>query len=159
MDDTADEGFMRLALQQAEAALAAGQAPFGAVVVDAAGAVIGLGHNQVRADRDPSAHGEVVAIRDALRRLRSGRLPEGTTLYTSCEPCLMCAVVIAQLGIPRVVYAARGTDVPGAKRLLDADLSQAAPWVNARSGWTPIALRGDLLREDALRSMAAFDWG
>ena len=159
MDDERDEGLMRRALAQAEAALTQGQAPFGAVVVDAAGEVLGEGHNTVRADRDPSAHGEVVAIRAALRRLDSGKLPPGTTLYTSCEPCLMCAVVIAQLGIGRVVYAARGTDVPGAKRLLDADLSQAAPWVNAHPGWTRIELRGDLLREEALRSMAAFDWG
>ncbi|TPG59035.1 nucleoside deaminase [Roseomonas nepalensis] len=159
MDDSGDEGFMERAIAQAEAGLAGGQAPFGALVVDAAGAVLGEGHNRVRADRDPSAHGEVVAIRAALRRLDSGRLPPGTTLYTSCEPCLMCAVVIAQLGIGRVVYAARGTDVPGAKRLLDADLSQAAPWIRAQPGWTPVALRGDLLRERALRCMAAFDWG
>jgi tRNA(adenine34) deaminase len=159
MDDERDQTLMRRALAQAEAALTKGQAPFGAVVVDEAGEVLGEGHNTVRSDRDPSAHGEVVAIRAALRRLESGRLPSGTTLYTSCEPCLMCAVVIAQLGIRRVVYAARGTDVPGAKRLLDADLSQAAPWVNANPAWTPIELRGDLLREEALRSMAAFDWG
>ena len=159
MDDQRDERLMRRALALADAAVAKGQAPFGAVLVDASGEVLGEGHNTVRADRDPSAHGEVVAIRAALRRLESGKLPPGTTLYTSCEPCLMCAVVIAQLGIPRVVYAARGTDVPGAKRLLDADLSQAAPWVNARPGWTPVELRGDLLREEALRSMAAFDWG
>ena len=159
MDDPRDEGFMERAIAQAEAALADGQAPFGALVVDAAGEVLGEGHNRVRAERDPSAHGEVVAIRAALRRLDSGRLPRGTTLYTSCEPCLMCAVVILQLGIGRVVYAARGTDVPGAKRLLDADLSQAAPWVKAQPGWTPVELRGDLMRDRALRCMAAFDWG
>lgn len=159
MDDPRDEGFMRKALAQAEAALAAGQAPFGAVVVDAAGEVLGEGYNLVRADRDPSAHGEVVAIRRALRRLDSGKLPPGSTLYTSCEPCLMCAVVIAQLGIGRVVYAARGTDVPGAKRLLDSDLSQVLPWLDGQPGWTPIEIRDDLMREDALRSMAAFDWG
>ena len=158
-DGLHDEAFMQRALEQAEAALAAGQAPFGAVIVDGTGGILGEGHNQVRADRDPSAHGEVVAIRNAIRRLDSGKLPPGTTLYTSCEPCLLCAVVIAQLGIGRVVFAARGTDVPGAKRLLDADLSQAVPWINAQPGWTPMRLRGDLMREEALRSMAAFDWG
>lgn len=158
-----DDGrMMERALGLAEAAVAAGQAPFGALVADAAGRVLGEGHNRVRADRDPSAHGEVVAIRDALRRegpRPSGGLPPGCTLYTSCEPCLMCAAVIAGTPIRRVVFAARGTDVPGARRLLGADLTEAAAWAAGRPGWEPFELRGDLMRDRALGIMALFDWG
>ena len=154
-----DEDFMRRALALAEAGLAAGQAPFGAVVVDVDGAVVGEGHNTVAADCDASAHGEVVALRDAWRRLgERGRLGS-CTLYTSCEPCLMCSAAIVQLGLRRVVYAARGTEVPGARRLFDADLTGAAEWAAGRPGWRMPEIRGDLLREEALAVMARYDWG
>ena len=68
-----DAHFMGLALKQADAAVASGQTPFGAVVVNQSGQLVGEGHNTVRADGDPAAHGEVVAIRDAWRRLGSRR--------------------------------------------------------------------------------------
>lgn len=150
---------MDMALSLAEEALRKGQAPFGAVLADEAGAVLGSGHNQVGAEKDPTAHAEVVALRDAWRRLGEKRALSACTLFTSCEPCLMCAFVIAQFRIPRVVFAARGTDVPVQQRLLDADLSQAAAWIEAQPGWSLIALRGGLMRERALRVMQRFDWG
>ena len=154
-----DEDFMRRALAMAEAALTAGQAPFGAVVVDAAGQVAGEGHNTVAADRDATAHGEVVALRDAWARLGDRRRLADCTLYTSCEPCLMCSCAITQLGLRRVVFAARGTEVPGAKRLFDADLTGAAAWATGRPGWRMPEIRGDLLRAEALAIMARYDWG
>src|SRR5262245_60158419 len=101
-DDDDDVRSMELALAQSERAIAQRQTPFGAVVVDAGGTVIGQGHNTVRADLDPSAHGEVVAIRAAWKNLGRCQRMEGHTLYTSCEPCLLCSSVIAQLGFSRV---------------------------------------------------------
>jgi tRNA(Arg) A34 adenosine deaminase TadA len=72
-----DAHFMELALRQAEIAVTRGQTPFGAVVVDRHGQLIGEGHNTVRADLDPTAHGEVVAIRSAWRRLGTWQMLAG----------------------------------------------------------------------------------
>jgi tRNA(adenine34) deaminase len=153
-----DAHFMDLALQQAEAALSRGQTPFGAVVVDRDGHLIGEGHNTVRADRDPAAHGEIVAIRDAWRRVGAWQQLAGCTLYSSCEPCLLCSFVIAQIGFGRVVFAARATDVPGYRPLLGADLTQAAAWINAEPDWAPLEVVGDFMRERAVAIIASFPW-
>ena len=140
---------MARALELAEAAVRRGQTPFGAVVVDLDGQLVGEGHNTVRADRDPTAHGEIVAIRDAWRRVGAWQRLRGSTLYTSCEPCLLCSFVIAQIGIGRVVFAARATDVPGYRSLLGADLSAAAAWMNAQPEWPPLEVVGDFMRDRA----------
>jgi tRNA(adenine34) deaminase len=150
---------MERALTLAELAVTRGQTPFGAVVVDRDGQLVGEGHNTVRADRDPTAHGEIVAIRDAWRRLGAWQPLTGGSLYTSCEPCLLCSVVITQIGLGRVVFAARGTDVPSYRPLLGADLRVAAAWVNAQSDWTPLEVVGDFMRARALEAIAAFPWG
>ncbi|MBL6453937.1 nucleoside deaminase [Belnapia sp. T6] len=155
-----DDDGMRRALHWAEAALAAGQAPFGAVVVDAEGAVLGEGHNTVAADRDVTAHAEVVALRAAWNRLGDRQGLAACTLYTSCEPCLMCSCAITQLGLRRVVFAARGDEVPGARRLFEADLTGAAAWAaEHRPGWRMPEIRGELLRAEAVAIMARYDWG
>lgn len=107
-----DAHFMELALSQAETAVSRGQTPFGAVVLDAAGRLIGEGHNTVRADLDPAAHAEIVALRAAWREVGAWPMLAGGTLYSSCEPCLLCSFVITQVGLRRVIFAARGTDVP-----------------------------------------------
>jgi len=158
MDSADDDRFMGLALAQAEMGAREGQTPFGAVLVDQAGEVVGAGHNRVRADRDPSAHGEIMAIRDAWRRLGQRERFTACTLYTSCEPCLMCCYAIAQLGIPRVVFAARGTDVPNHKKLLGTGFPEAADWINQQAGWAHLEVRGDFRRDEAVRTIAAFDW-
>ena len=152
-----DGRFMQRALGLAAAAISRGQTPFGAVVVGPDGAVIGEGHNTVRADLDPSAHGEIVAIRDACRRLGTWRLA-GCALYTSCEPCLLCSFVIAQIGIRRVVYAARSTDVPTYRPLLGADFQEAAEWIDTQPDWTPIEVVRDFMRDRAREILAAFPW-
>lgn len=97
-----DVDLMRLALAQAELARAAGEVPVGAVVV-LGGAVVGRGYNQPIGSSDPTAHAEMLALRDAGRAAGNYRLTGGT-LYATVEPCLMCvgAVVHARLG--RVVY-------------------------------------------------------
>lgn len=149
---------MELALGQAEAAMRAGQTPFGAVVLDAEGELVGEGHNRVRADLDPTAHGEIVALRAAWRRLGAWPLLAGGTLYTSCEPCLLCSFVITQVGLRRVVFAARGTDVPTYRPLLGADLTAAAAWVNAQPDWARLEVVGDFMRDRALKILAQFPW-
>jgi tRNA(Arg) A34 adenosine deaminase TadA len=133
---------MQLAIRQAETAVARGQTPFGAVVVGANGDIIGQGHNTVRANRDPSAHAEVVAIRDAWQHVGAWELLKSST----------------QIGVRRVVFAARGTDVPGYKPLLGADLAKAAAWVNAQPDWARIEVVGDFMRDQARDVIAAFPW-
>jgi tRNA(adenine34) deaminase len=149
---------MEVALQLAEAAVGRAQRPFGAVVVDREGRLIGEGHNTVLADLDPTAHGEIVAIRDAWRRVGALDVLVGGTVYTSCEPCLLCSFVITQIGFARVVFAARGRDVPGYEPLLGSDLSETAAWVNAQPGWPALEVVGDFMRDRALDTIRAFPW-
>lgn len=95
---------MRHALALAERAAAAGEVPVGAVLVRA-GALVGAGWNRPIAENDPSAHAEILALRDAGRRLHNYRLP-GTCLYVTLEPCAMCAGAIVQARVERVLFAA-----------------------------------------------------
>ncbi len=98
------QGFMRLALQEAEAALRENEVPVGAVIVQR-GRVVAAAHNQREGLRDPTAHAEMIAITQAAAALGSWRL-EGCTLYVTLEPCPMCAGAILQARIPLVVYGA-----------------------------------------------------
>jgi tRNA(adenine34) deaminase len=149
---------MGRAFELAEQAAAAGQEPFGAVVVDRSGATIGEGHNTVRLDLDPTAHGEVAAIRDAWRRTGSWDALRDGTLYSSCEPCLSCSFVILQARLRRVVFAAYGTDVPGFRPPLGGGLTVVAEWVNTQPDWPPIEVVGGVLRERAAAQLRAFPW-
>lgn len=96
---------MRLALAEAEAALATGDVPVGAVLLDADGAVLAHGRNERERDADPTAHAEVVAIRRAAAVRGEWRL-EDATLVVTLEPCVMCAGAILAARIPRVVFGA-----------------------------------------------------
>ena len=100
-----DESFMRKALAQARQALAQDEVPIGAVVV-ASGRVVGRGHNQVISNSDPTAHAEIVAIRDAARYQGTYRLTD-TTIYVTIEPCLMCAGSLVHSRVSKIVYGAR----------------------------------------------------
>jgi tRNA(adenine34) deaminase len=100
----AHEFWMRQALEEAKLAVQAGDVPVGAVAVYQ-GEVIGRGHNRKEADRDPTAHAEMLALREAARTLGGWRLP-GVTLYCTLEPCPMCAGAMVQARLPRLVYAA-----------------------------------------------------
>jgi len=99
-----DDVFMREALSLALEAAAAGEVPVGAVVVKD-GAVVGRGHNRPVASRDPTAHAEVMALRDAAERIGNYRLAE-CMLYVTLEPCAMCAGAMMNARISRVVYGA-----------------------------------------------------
>lgn len=153
-----DSYFMALALDEAKTAAANGQTPFGAVVVGRDGKILGQGHNTVRTDLDPTAHGEIVAIRRAWRSLGNWQMLASATLYSSCEPCLLCSFVITQAAFTRVVFAARGTDVPGYRPLLETDLLKASLWINAQADWTPLEVVGDFMREEALHIITGFPW-
>ncbi|GAA1357449.1 tRNA adenosine(34) deaminase TadA [Arthrobacter koreensis] len=96
---------MELALEQARAALDTGDVPIGAVVVGPDGSILGTGRNEREATGDPTAHAEVVAIREAAAALGEWRL-EGCTLVVTLEPCAMCAGAIVLARIPRVVFGA-----------------------------------------------------
>jgi guanine deaminase len=99
------EQFMQRALALSAQALAEpGTEPFGAVVVKD-GAIVGEGFNHSVAHSDPTSHGEVEAIRDACRKLGTVSLA-GCQLYTSCEPCAMCAAAMHIAGIGQLYYAA-----------------------------------------------------
>ena len=99
---TTDETFMRRALEMADVAMVSGEVPVGAVLVHE-GHVISMGYNQPIGSHDPTAHAEIVAMREAGKLLENYRL-EDTTLYVTLEPCPMCAGAIVQARIPVVVY-------------------------------------------------------
>lgn len=102
-----DVALMQLAMEQARAAEAAGEVPVGAVVVAPDGVtVLGRGWNRVIKDSDPTAHCEIVAMREAGRALGNYRL-SGCTLVCTLEPCAMCAGAILHARIGRLIYAAR----------------------------------------------------
>ena len=93
------------ALTIARQALATGDVPVGALVINKDGIVIGKGSNEREANNDPTAHAEIVAIRSAASRLQNSRL-DGCTLVVTLEPCAMCAGAIAQSRISRVIVGA-----------------------------------------------------
>jgi tRNA(adenine34) deaminase len=99
-----DAAWMREALVEAERALAHGDVPVGAVAVRD-GKIIGRGHNRKEADGDPTAHAEMIALREAARALGGWRLV-GVTLYCTLEPCPMCAGAMVSARLPRLVYGA-----------------------------------------------------
>jgi tRNA(adenine34) deaminase len=103
--DPAYDGWMGLALEQAALAVGTGDVPVGAVVVDATGEPIGVGVNRREADRDPTAHAEVLALRAAARRQGAWRL-DGCTLVVTLEPCLMCAGALVLARVERLVFGA-----------------------------------------------------
>ncbi|MEO0359432.1 MAG: nucleoside deaminase, partial [Pseudomonadota bacterium] len=96
---------MTLALQEAAKAVDLNEIPVGAVMLDPNGHVIARAHNLTRQGNDPTAHAEILAIRQAAATLGKERL-EGCTLYVTLEPCAMCAGAIAHARIKRVVYGA-----------------------------------------------------
>ncbi len=102
---TSPEDFMRLALDEADLAAAHGDVPVGAVVVSAAGVVLARDHNRREQRADPTAHAELLAIRDATRELPGWRL-EGATVYVTLEPCAMCAGALVNARIARLVFGA-----------------------------------------------------
>jgi tRNA(adenine34) deaminase len=96
---------MRAALDEARAALATGDVPVGAVVLDPAGEVVGRGRNVREAEADPTGHAELVALREAAKARGSWRL-DGCTLVVTLEPCTMCAGACVLARLERIVFGA-----------------------------------------------------
>ncbi|HEV2082642.1 MAG TPA: tRNA adenosine(34) deaminase TadA [Brevundimonas sp.] len=134
---------MRMALDLAQAAAAAGEVPVGAVVVDeAAGQVVGTGANAPVAGHDPTAHAEIVALRAAAAATGNYRLT-GLTLYVTLEPCAMCAGAMSHARIGRVVWAA---DDPKGGAIVHGPKLFEQPTLH----WRPVAERGPLAEDAAL---------
>ena len=111
---------MRVALAEARAGLAAGEVPVGAVVV-VGGVIVGQAHNAPIGLVDPSAHAEVLALREAARKIGNYRMPDAT-LFATLEPCAMCCGAVIQARLARVVYGApdpRAGAIESVYRLLD----------------------------------------
>ena len=138
--------WMRRALDLADRAARDGEVPVGAVVVRD-GEVLGEGWNQVIGSSDPTAHAEVVALRDAAAAVGNYRLP-GAVLYVTLEPCTMCAGALVHARIADLVFAARE---PKAGVVCSSCNLLEEPWYNHKVSWT-----GDVLAEDSSARLQAF---
>lgn len=135
-----DEYFMRLALREAAQALEHEDVPIGAVIVQG-GEVLGSGHNERELRGDPTAHAEVIALREAARRLGSWRVLDAV-MYVTLEPCAMCAGALVLARVPRVVFGAADPKAGAAGSVLNV---LEEPRLNHR----PQVERGLLAEESA----------
>src|SRR4051794_19375949 len=141
-----DYDYMRLALAEAEKALAANDVPIGALAVYK-GEIIGRGCNRREADHDPTGHAEMIAIRQAAQHLGHWRL-DGVTLYCTLEPCTMCAGAMVLARLPRLVYAAIDPKGGAGGSILDV---LRHPKLNHR-----VDVSGGLLADEANQQLQAF---
>jgi tRNA(Arg) A34 adenosine deaminase TadA len=132
---------MALALAEAEEAARAGEVPVGAVIVDRAGAILARAHNRTERDRDPTAHAELLAIREAARALGGPRLAD-CDLYVTLEPCPMCAQAISFARLRRVYYGAsdpKGGGVEHGPRIFNQPTCHHRPEIYPGIGEEPAA--------------------
>jgi tRNA(adenine34) deaminase len=141
-----DEHFMRLAIREAERALEHDDVPVGAVVV-VGGEVIGAGHNERELRQDPTAHAEIIALREAAGRLGRWRILD-SVLYVTLEPCAMCAGAIVLGRIGRVVYGTADPKAGAAGSVMDV---LGEPRFNHRP-----PVEGGLLREECAALLVDF---
>jgi len=137
---------MRRALALADRAEAMGEVPIGAVVVRE-GRLLGEGWNQVISARDPTAHAEIVALREASRAAGNYRLP-GATVYVTLEPCTMCVGALVHARVARLVF---GAEEPRAGVVCSNGSLLDEPWYNHRVEW-----QGGVLAEESSRRLRAF---
>jgi tRNA(adenine34) deaminase len=141
-----DEYYMRLAIREAERALEHDDVPVGAVVVHG-GEVAGAGHNEREVRQDPTAHAEMLAMREAARHLGSWRLLD-TVLYVTLEPCAMCSGAVVLARVPRLVYGTIDPKAGAAGSVLDV---LAEPRLNHRP-----EVAGGLLAAECAALLTAF---
>jgi tRNA(Arg) A34 adenosine deaminase TadA len=137
---------MHMALAEAQRAARLGETPVGAVVVSPSGAIVGKGHNLVIAESDPTAHAEILAIRQACLAAKSERLP-GYDLYVTLEPCTMCAAAISFARIRRLYFGAadeKGGAVEHGVRFFSSPTCNHAPEIYGGIGEAQSA---ELLRD------------
>lgn len=142
-----EEQWMLRALDLAEQAAQRNEVPVGAVVVSAAGELLGEGFNQPISSADPTAHAEIVALRAAAFRTGNYRLP-GSTLYVTLEPCLMCAGALIHARVQRLVYAA---SEPKAGAVVSAFQVLGASRVNHQ-----VTVESGVLAEQSTRLLQSF---
>jgi len=139
-----DEEFLSLAFAEAEAAAARQEVPIGAVLAGPDGSILAKAGNRTLELRDPTAHAEILVLREAASRLGNERLL-GTTLYVSLEPCAMCAGAISMARVARLVFAAadpKGGAVVNGPRFFDQPTCHHKPVVAQGDG----TASGELLR-------------
>ncbi|WP_038099060.1 tRNA adenosine(34) deaminase TadA [Thioalkalivibrio sp. HK1] len=146
MADESDEYWMRRALDLADRAAGMGEVPVGAVVV-LGGAMVGSGGNAPIGACDPTAHAEIVALREAAARVGNYRLT-GATLYATMEPCVMCAGAIVHARIARVVFGALDERWGGAGSVFDV-------LGGGRLNHRPV-VKGGVLADESARMLLAF---
>jgi tRNA(adenine34) deaminase len=140
------EEAMRLALEEAAKARAAGEVPVGAVVI-VDDHVVGAGFNQPISSIDPTAHAEVIALRAAARAVGNYRLT-GSVMYVTVEPCLMCVGAMIHARVAQVIF---GTQEPKAGALISATRAHDMPGLNHR-----FEVLGGVLEEDCRRMIQSF---
>lgn len=140
MITAADEELLRRAIAIAAHAVTLGDAPYGSLLAGPDGAILVEAHNTVRRDNDISAHPELKLARWAARELDPGTAAR-TTMYTSCQPCGMCAGGIIRSGLGRVVYAL------ATEQLIE---------LNPASGWPEVAQEGPALFDEARVPIEAY---
>ena len=134
------EDVMRLALEEVELAVQEGNAPFACIVLDKEGNVVAKDHDRVKELMDPTAHGEVNAIRSLCKRLNSLSL-KGYTFYTTSEPCPTCMTAMIKAKVSAVYY--------GAKTEETASLPIPAEFIASKSLKYPISVNGGILADEA----------
>jgi tRNA(adenine34) deaminase len=135
------EDIMKLALEEAELAVREGNAPFACIVLNKDGNIAAKDHDRVKEFMDPTAHGEVNAIRSLCKQLASLSL-KGYTFYTTSEPCPTCMTAMIKAKVSTVYY--------GAKTEETASLPIAAEFIASKSLKSPISVTGGILAEEAL---------
>jgi tRNA(adenine34) deaminase len=141
-----DRVYMRLALQQAAHSVAVGEVPIGALLVHQ-GTILAQSHNHRETWQDPTAHAEMIVIREGAKALGSWRLI-GTTLFVTLEPCAMCLGAIILARIPRVVYGAKDPKAGACGSVLDFASDSR---LNHR-----LEVHGGVLEEDSQRMLSKF---
>jgi len=144
-DAAGDERGMALALEQAMLAWQEGEVPVGAVLLDAGGVVIGRGRNRVIGDSDPTAHAEIVALREGARAAGNYRLP-GATLYVTLEPCAMCVGAMLHARLARIVFGAADPKTGACGSVLDVGALRQLNHQTSIQGGVMAGPCGDLLR-------------
>lgn len=147
------ETFMAMAIEEARKGLRNGEQPFGSVIVRD-GEIVGQAFNTVNSSGDPTAHAETNAVRDAAANLNSSSL-DGCTLYTSCDPCPMCAGATLFSGIHRLVVGARSAKL--------AEIRSETPRTYtaeslAEQMHMPLEVTRGVLQDDAEKALAEYDW-
>lgn len=137
---------MRVALEQAQRAELAGEVPVGALVVNGQGDILGRGFNQTIMGHDPTAHAEVIALREAARAVQNYRIP-GATLYVTLEPCAMCMGAMMHARLSRVVFGAYDPKTGACGSVIDLAANQKLNHHTDVTGGILGEVCGDVLRE------------